>query len=68
MHENHHSPYISILMGSFSGIVAYITDHGFNIQDFAQLSKVIVFAMIGGVFGYIGKLIAIRIHFYIKKL
>ena len=37
------------------------------IHDSEQLIKVVVFGLLGGAFGYFGKLIAIRIHRFFKK-
>jgi hypothetical protein len=66
MDYQNHSPSISIVFGSASGIGAFLVDHG-AIENVVQLIKVILFAFIGGVVGYVGKIVAIKIHHFLKK-
>jgi H+/Cl- antiporter ClcA len=47
-------------------IFSYISENPF-IQDAQQLLKVIIFGILGGAFGYLGKLIAIKIHKFFTK-
>jgi H+/Cl- antiporter ClcA len=62
---NHHN-FLSIFFGSVLSIFSYIAENPL-IQDGHQLVKVILFGIIGGAFGYFGKLIAIRIHKFFKS-
>lgn len=64
--NNHEHNAISIGFGSMLSIFSYIAENPF-IQDISQLIKVIIFGVLGGAFGYLGKLIAIEIHKYFKK-
>jgi phage-related protein len=66
MSYQNHSPSISIIFGSASGILTFMSEHGASIENFIQLFKVILFAVIGGIFGYVGKIIATRIHKFLK--
>ena len=64
--NSHHHSFLSIFFGSFLSIFSYIAENPLA-SDGMQLIKVMVFGIIGGVFGYLGKLIAIEIHKKFKK-
>ena len=66
MDYQNHNPSISIAFGSASGILTFVSEHGASIDTLMQLFKVILFAIIGGIFGYVGKIIATRIHKFLK--
>ncbi len=60
---NHHTnPYLSIISGAIAGMTAFISEHGWIIENFLELLKVISFGLIGGASGYIGKIIIMRIR------
>ena len=59
--EHHNHSFLSIFFGSTLSIGAYIAENPL-ISDLQQLFKVMAFGIIGGAFGYLGKLIAIRLH------
>ena len=63
----HHNPLFSIISGAGAGIFAFFQNHGFLIEDFMELFKVISFGIIGGACGYLGKIIATNIHRYLKE-
>lgn len=65
-YQNHNNPSISIALGSLSGIGTFLLDHG-AVENVVQLVKVISFAFIGGVVGYVGKIVAIKVHHFFKK-
>lgn len=65
--STHTNPVVSILSGSFFGVFAFISEHGFIFDDIFQVMKVVAFGLIGGACGYIGKNIAIYIHKKLKK-
>lgn len=64
--NSHDHNAISIGFGSFLSIFSYIAENPY-IQDGNQLLKVIVFGLVGGAFGYFGKILAMRIHRFFKK-
>jgi len=64
--NNHDHNAISIGFGSILSIFSYIAENPF-IQDGTQLFKVVIFGIVGGAMGYLGKLIAIEIHKKLKK-
>jgi hypothetical protein len=64
--NNHENNFLSISCGIFLSIIGYFTDHPVLIHTGEQLLKVIFFGMLGGAFGYFGKLIAIKIHRFFK--
>ena len=64
--NNHENNVISVGFGSMLSIFSYVAENPF-IQDFTQLFKVIIFGVLGGAFGYLGKIIAIELHKYFKK-
>lgn len=53
--EHHSNPVFSILSGVFGGVYAFIQTNGFLIENGIELIKVIVFGLIGGMCGYVGK-------------
>ena len=64
--NSHDHNAISIGFGSMLSIFSYIAENPF-INDGNQLVKVIVFGLLGGAFGYFGKILAMRIHRFFKK-
>lgn len=64
-HE-HNNPVVSVLFGSVFGISAFLQNHGYMVDNFVELFKVICFGLIGGACGYIGKNIAFKAHKYAK--
>lgn len=64
--SNHENNFLSISCGIFLSVAGYFTEHPTIIHTTEQLAKVIIFGIIGGAFGYFGKLIAIRIHKFFK--
>lgn len=64
MNSNHN--FLSIFFGSVLSIFSYIAENPL-IHDAQQLFKVIIFGILGGAFGYLGKLIAIKIHKFFTK-
>jgi len=68
MANHHHSnPIISIISGCIFSLYAFVQQLGMVIENFLELIKVISFGLIGGVCGYVGKYIAIRVHRYLKE-
>lgn len=68
MANHHHSnPFISIISGALFSLYAFVEQHGMRIETFLELIKVISFGLIGGTCGYIGKIIALRVHKYLKE-
>ena len=65
MNNNGHS-FLSIFSGAVLSIFSYVAENPL-IQDAQQLFKVIIFGILGGAFGYFGKLLAIQIHKKFKK-
>jgi len=56
MSNHHHSnPLVSIISGAGFGIVAFLQNHNFLVENLLELSKVIIFGLIGGACGFIGK-------------
>ncbi len=54
--SNHHSnPLVSIISGAICGSIAFLQDHNFLIENLLELFKVIIFGLIGGACGFIGK-------------
>jgi len=64
--NSHGHSFLSIFFGSVLSIFSYIAENPL-IQDAQQLFKVIIFGILGGAFGYFGKLLAIKIHKQFKK-
>ena len=64
--EHHSNPFISILSGTIGGLYAFIQTNGFIIQDLLEFLKIIVFGFIGGMVGYLGKIVAEKWHKYLK--
>ena len=65
--QHHHNPTLSIFAGAIFGISTFVTEHGFIIDNILELFKVISFGLIGGACGYIGKIIATKIHTFLKN-
>lgn len=53
--EHHSSPILSIIAGIFGGVYAFIQNYGLLIENIIELLKVIIFGLIGGACGYVGK-------------
>ena len=64
--NNHGHSFLSIFFGAGLSIFSYIAENPL-IQDAQQLFKVMIFGILGGAFGYFGKLLAIKIHKQFKK-
>ena len=65
--ENQHSdPKLSMISGAIFGFGAFISEHGWVIENIIQLIKVISFGIIGGACGYIGKFLAQKIHKFLN--
>lgn len=64
--SNHENNFLSISCGIFLSIAGYFTDHPILLHSTEQLLKVIIFGIIGGACGYLGKLIATKIHKFLK--
>lgn len=64
--NSHEHSFLSIFFGSVLSIFSYIAENPL-IHDAQQLIKVIIFGILGGAFGYLGKLIAIKIHKFFTK-
>lgn len=65
--SNHHhtNPIVSIMSGAIFGIIAFVQEHGFIVENALELLKVISFGLIGGACGYVGKFIATKFHKYL---
>lgn len=66
MAQHHQNPVLSVVIGSFIGLVNYISNFGIS-ENAIELLKLIVFGVLGGAAGYLGKQIASRLHNYFKK-
>ncbi len=64
--NSHGHSFLSIFSGAVLSIFSYVAENPL-IQDAQQLFKVIIFGLIGGASGYIGKIIIIQIIKKIKK-
>ena len=64
--NSHNHSFLSIFSGAVLSIFSYVAENPL-IQDAQQLFKVIIFGILGGAFGYFGKLLAIEIHKKFKK-
>ncbi len=65
--ENHSSPIFSVITGVIGGVYAFIQNYGFLIENAIELFKVIIFGLIGGACGYIGKHIMEKILNRVKE-
>ena len=63
----HTSPLLSVLSGALGGVYAFFQNYGLQISDVLELFKVISFGLIGGACGYLGKIVAIKVHNYLKE-
>lgn len=66
-HNEHSNPIISIISGSTAGVISYLQTSGFQVSDMFEFSKVLLFAFVGGMVGYFGKIVAERWHKYIIR-
>lgn len=56
MSNHHHSnPLVSIISGAIFGVSAFLQNHNFIVDNLLELSKVAIFGLIGGAFGFLGK-------------
>lgn len=53
--EHHSNPYVSIFSGAIGGLYAFIQTNGFLIENAVEFFKIVVFGIIGGACGYVGK-------------
>lgn len=67
MNHHHSNPTLSILLGSIFGIFNYFLENQFLIENLLSVFKVIVFGIIGGASGYIGRLMIIAISRKFKR-
>jgi len=65
-HGHHSTPSISIFMGATFGIFNYLIEHNFFVDGCFQVFKIIIFGIIGGASGYLGKMLIIAINRKIK--
>lgn len=63
----HHNPIVSIVFGFAGGIFSFIQNHTIDYTDFFELIKVLLFGFVGGMVGYLGKIVAERWHKYLKE-
>jgi hypothetical protein len=64
--NSHNHSFLSIFSGAFLSVFTYIAENPL-VSDGMQLIKIMVFGILGGGFGYLGKLIAIEIHKKFRK-
>lgn len=65
--HTHHNPVLSICFGAFGGIFSLAQNHGIDFSDFYELLRVILFGFVGGMIGYLGKIVAEKWHKYLKE-
>jgi len=65
--ENHQNPIFGVLSGTCAGLYAYIQTNPIIVENALELFKVIIFGFIGGMIGYIGKIVAEKWHKYLKE-
>jgi hypothetical protein len=66
-HNEYSNPIISIISGSTAGVISYLQTCGFQVSDMFEFAKVLLFAFVGGMVGYLGKIVAERWHKYLIK-
>lgn len=59
--NSHDHSFLSIFFGSSLSIITYIAENPL-IQNAEQMLRVILFGLIGGIFGYFGKILGAKIH------
>jgi hypothetical protein len=59
--------YFSIICGVIGSIGTYFHDYGFVLHDLLDLVHIISIGILGGVGGYIGRVISQKIHLKFKK-
>lgn len=62
----HHNPIVSIFFGAFGGVYSLAQTHSIDFSDFFELCRVLLFGFIGGMVGYLGKIVAEKWHKYLK--
>jgi hypothetical protein len=63
--NSHGHSFLSIFSGAFLSIFTYIAEN--PLSDLQQFFKVVLWGLIGGASGYLGKLIIIQIIKYFRK-
>lgn len=67
MNHEHSNPIISIFSGFIFGLIAFVSEHGFLIDNFYEFLKVVSFGFVGGAMGYVGRETIRIIHKKIKS-
>ena len=62
--DNHtpHFPLFSILLGMIMGAGSYIVENSFIVASFGEFLKVVVFGLVGGYCGYLGRRWGAKLH------
>lgn len=63
--EHHSNPFFSIMSGAIGGLYAYIQNYGFSLENAVEFFKVVIFGLVGGACGYVGKYLMEQ---FIKKI
>lgn len=65
--EHHQNPIFSVIAGAGSGLFAYVQSNGFLVENALEFIKILIFGFIGGMVGYLGKIVAEKWHKYLKE-
>lgn len=65
--EHHSNPIFSVIVGAGGSLFAYISNNGIIIENALEFIKVVSFGFIGGMVGYLGKIVAEKWHKYLKE-
>ncbi len=65
--ENHQNPIFGIISGISATIFAYLQTNPLVIENALELLKILIFGFIGGMVGYLGKIVAEKWHRYLKE-
>jgi len=65
--HTHSNPIVSVISGAIFGISAFVQQHGFIVENILELLKVVSFGFIGGAIGYVGKIVAMNVHRFLKE-